>query len=137
PTLSGEWAGVLLRDRADIQDVHDEQVARLGALDGEGAAELVNGQQRGVQDVIGGIVVDDGSVEPFPTVDPEAVSRLDGGHRRNLRVPAVVAQLLLILELLGRIELENDLGHRSPQRRWRNRGADKRIRGAEACGAEG
>src|SRR5262249_2832504 len=67
--------------------------------------------------------------EPFPTVNPEAVPRLDRGHRRNLRVPAVVAQLLLILELLRRIELENDLWHGSSNRRCRRVEANGSFQG--------
>src|SRR5215471_6173456 len=76
PALSGQRAGVLLRDGADIQDVHDEQVAGLRAPDGDGTAQLVNGQQRGVADILGRVVVADGPVEPFPAVNPEAVPRL-------------------------------------------------------------
>lgn len=51
PALSGEWAGILLRDGTDVQDVDHQQVAGLGALDGERTAEFVDGQQRGVKDV--------------------------------------------------------------------------------------
>jgi hypothetical protein len=71
----------------------------------------VHALQRGVQDVVGGIVVDDGTVEPFTAVHPERVPGLDMHLGGNLRVPPVVADDLLVGELLRRIEREDDLGH--------------------------
>ena len=40
PALAGRFAD-LLRDRAEVEDVHDEQVAGLGALDTDRATEHV------------------------------------------------------------------------------------------------
>ncbi len=111
PALAGQRPGILLRDGSDVEDVHDEQVARLGALDGDRAGEHVHRRQRCVEDVVGRIVVDDGTVEPFATVHPERVALLDRHRGRDVRVPPVVAQLLLIGELLGRVEREYDVRH--------------------------
>src|SRR6185295_19294634 len=61
----------------------------------------------------GGVVVDDRPVEPFPAVHPKAVPGLDRGRRWNLRVPTVVAHLLLVLELARRVEREDHFGHGS------------------------
>ena len=98
-------------------------------LDRERAAELVHGRQRGVEDVLGGVVVVDRAVEPFPAVDPEAVAGFDRGDRGDLGVPAVVADVCLVGEFLCRVEGENQLGHG-----WTPFGAARRSRPRQAAG---
>jgi hypothetical protein len=71
PTLPRQRARVLLGNRADVEDVDDEQVPRFSTLDREGSAEHVDGGQGRVPDVVGGVVVVDGAVEPLPTVHPD------------------------------------------------------------------
>jgi len=61
----------------------------------------VHGGQRRVPDVLGGVVVVDRAVEPFPAVDAEGVARLDVDMRRDVGVPPVVPDDLLLGELLG------------------------------------
>jgi len=52
-TLAGERPRVFLRNGANIEDVHDQEVARFGAFDGKWARERVDVVERGVEDVLG------------------------------------------------------------------------------------
>ena len=111
PALAGQWPRVLLRDRADIEDVDDEQVAGLGALYGDRPAEHVHGRKWCVQNVIGGVVVVDGAVEPFAAMNAERVTGFDLYLGRDIRMPAIVANYLLLGELLRGIEWKHYLRH--------------------------
>lgn len=99
-------------------------------LDRERAAERVHRRQRGVTDVLGGVVVVDRTVEPLPAVDPEAVAGFDPCHRRDRGVPTVVTDLDLVGELPLRVERENQLWHG-----WIPFGAARRSRPRQATGS--
>ena len=111
PALTGQRPRVLLRDGSYVKDIDDEQVARLGALDGDRPAEHVHRRKRRVQDVLGGIVVVDGSVEPFAAVDAECVTGFDVDLSRNGPVPPIVADYLLLGEPLRGIQWKHYLRH--------------------------
>jgi hypothetical protein len=111
PALAGERSRILLWDRADIEDVDDEQVAGLGALHGDRPAEHVHRRQRRVENIVGGVVVVDRAVEPFAAVNAERVTRFDLNLGRDIRVPAIVANYLLVGELLRGIEGKHYLRH--------------------------
>ena len=91
PALAGQRPRVLLRDRADIEDVDDEQVARFRARDGDRPAEHVHARKRRVENILGGVVVVDGTVEPLATVHAEDIARFDLDLGRDVRMPPVVA----------------------------------------------
>src|SRR5690606_9409285 len=57
PALTGQRAGVFLREWADVEDVDDEEVAGLGTLYRERPAEGVHDRERRVPDVVRGVVV--------------------------------------------------------------------------------
>src|SRR5699024_2131381 len=114
PALAGQRPVVLLGDGADVEDVHDQQVPRLRPLDPERTRERVDGVQRGGGDVLGGVVVLDVAVEPFAAVDAEHVDGVDADDRRDVRMPAVVAEDLLLGEGFRGVEREHVLGHASP-----------------------
>ena len=111
PSLARERALVLLVDRVDLEDVDDQQVAGLGALDVERATQHVHPGQRSVADVVGGVVVLDRPVKPLTAVGTEDVARLDAHVRRDVRMPAIVADVLLVGELLRVIQRKQILGH--------------------------
>jgi len=111
PAHARERPLVLLVARVDLEDVDDEQVAGLGALDAERPAEDVHARERRVADIVGGVVVLDGAVEPLTTIRAEHVARLHADGRRNIRVPPVVTDVLLIGELLRVVEREQILRH--------------------------
>src|SRR5262245_2042826 len=111
PALAGQRSRVLLWDRADIKDVDDEQVAGLGALHGDRPAEYVYRWQRRIENIIGGVVVVDRAVEPFAAMNAERVTRFDLYLGRDIRMPAIVANYLLLGELLCGIEWKHYLRH--------------------------
>jgi hypothetical protein len=110
PALTGRVAD-LLGTRPEIEDVDDEQVTRLGALDRDRPREHVRAVEIHVADVVGGVVVVNLRVRPLAALDPELAP---GPHRRggrDVRVPAVVAGHRLLGHRLGLVDRENDLGH--------------------------
>lgn len=113
PAHSGERTLVLLIARVDLKDVDDQQVARLGPLDVEGPREDVHAGKRGIPNVIGGVIVVDGAVEPLADIRAEYCAGLDRYGRRDVRVPPVVPDDLLVGELLGVIHQEEILRHRN------------------------
>jgi hypothetical protein len=58
----------------------------------------VHARQRGVAYIVGRVVVSDRTVEPLAAVGPEDIARLHRDVGGNVRVPSVVANVLLILE---------------------------------------
>ena len=83
----------------------------LAPCDGDRPAEHVHGRKRRVQNVIGGVVVVDGAVEPFATVNAERITGFDLDLGRDIRMPAIVANYLLLGELLRGIEWKHYLRH--------------------------
>ena len=106
PAHAGEWTFVLLITRVDLKDVDDEQVAGLGPLDVEGPGQDVHAGKRGMTNISSRVIVVDGTVEPLTDIRTEDFARLDGYLRRNVRVPSVMSDDLLVGELLGVIERE-------------------------------
>jgi hypothetical protein len=62
-----------------------------GSAPSTATGQLVHDREIDVAHVVGGIVVGDLPVEPFPALDPEFRSRLDRGDRRDIRMPAIVS----------------------------------------------
>jgi hypothetical protein len=86
--------------RAEVEDVDDQQVAGLGALDAIGPLSMCATGQVDVADVVGGVVVADLAVGPLPALDPELVAGRTVVRRRDVRVPAVVAGHRLVAHRL-------------------------------------
>lgn len=99
----------------DIKDVHHQDVAGLGAVDPDRAAENVNDLEIHILDVLGVVVVLDLAVGPVLAFDPEHVTRIHGGHGRDFRMPAVVPGHVLLIHRLGEIDGEECFGHRETE----------------------
>lgn len=122
--VAGEDAGVApalaralavrLRHGAQVEDVHDEQVAGFGAFHGDGAAEHVRVGEVDVADVVGGVVVPDLVVGPVPALDTELRAGPHGDGGRDVGVPAVVAGHFLVTHGHGLVDTEDDFGHGLP-----------------------
>ena len=96
---------------ADIEDVDDENVARLGAAHLDRAAEDVDDRQVDVADVVGTVVVLDLAVGPVLAFHPKRLARIDGDGGGDVRVPAVVADDFLFGHRLLQVDREERLGH--------------------------
>jgi hypothetical protein len=115
PPLARRVAELLRRlAGAEVEDVHDEQVARLGALHLDRAAEHVADRQVDITDVVRGVVVAELGVRPLAAFDAELAARRHRCRRWNVRVPAVVAGYGLVGHRLGLVDAEDDLGHGRP-----------------------
>ena len=110
PALAGGRAR-LLGDRAEVEDVDHQQVAGLGALDLDGAAEHVGVGQVDVADVVGGVVVAELGVGPLAALDPELAAGLHEGGTGVVGVPAVVAGDGLVAHGLGLVDAEHHVWH--------------------------
>ena len=79
--------------------------------DGDRPAEHVHARKRRVKNVLGGVVVVDGTVEPLATVHAEDIARFDLDLGRDVPMPPVVANDLLLGELLRGIEGKHYFRH--------------------------
>src|SRR3954466_5765888 len=116
--LLGEDPGVsprLFVEGTHVDDVDDQKVAWLGALDGERPAQDVTGVQVHVPDVFGVVAVADLVVGPVLALDPVRGAWADRVGRRDVGVPAVVTGhgLLGHRHCQVAIDLKDDLGHES------------------------
>lgn len=100
-----------LLERTDVEQVDDEEVAGLGALDADRSGEEVHDRQVDVAHVVGRIVVLDEAAGPVIGLDDEIVAGIDPGHDRDIGVPAVVHHVIFIGRL-GEIDLDQCLWHR-------------------------
>jgi hypothetical protein len=96
---------------ADVVDIDLQKIARLGALDRKGTAQVVHFGEIHVPDVVGGVVVLDLPAGPVVGLDPELVARLETLHHGNIRMPAVVGLGFLILGPLVHLGPEYCLCH--------------------------
>ena len=103
-------APLALFEGADVEDVDFQQVARLRALDPDRSRQEVNLAEINIAHVVGAVVVLDLAAGPVIALNDEIVARLDGGHQRNIRVPAVVDFVVLIGRLV-QIDLDNGFSH--------------------------
>ena len=66
-----------MRQRADVKEIDNQQIARLGTLDPDRTGEEVDDRKVDVAHVIGGVVVLDEATGPIVGLDDEIVARLD------------------------------------------------------------
>ncbi len=96
--------------RADVQQVHHQQVAGLGALDAHGAGQEVDGGQVHVAHVFGAVVVLDGAAGPVIGLQLELRARLHPDRHGDVGMPAVV-HLRVVVGGLVEIDLDQGFGH--------------------------
>ena len=104
--------------RTHIQDVDHQDVAGLGTIHPDRPAQHVNHLQVHIGDVLGVVVVLDLAIRPVFALDPEHISGVDGGHGRNVRVPAVMTWHFLLIHRLGQINLEKCFWHGQTSGHW-------------------
>src|SRR5579875_2720943 len=86
----------VMRKDADIENIDDEQVARLGSLDTDRTAQKVHDREIDIADILGRIVVLDETAGPIITLNNKIRSRFDSCHHRNIRMPAVMNHIILV-----------------------------------------
>ena len=101
-----------LRQRADVEQIDDQQIAGLGALDADRARQEVHDRQIDVAHVVGRLVVLDEAAGPVVGLDDEIVAGLDPGHHRDVGMPAVVDHVVLVGRL-RQIDLDQRLRPRA------------------------
>ena len=97
--------------RTDVEQIHHQQIAGLGALDADRPRQKVHDRQIDVAHVVGGIVVLDEAAGPVIGLDDEIVAGIDPGHDRDIRMPAVVDHVVVI-DRCGEVDLDQRLWHR-------------------------
>ena len=78
----GEQAGEAplgLLEHADVEDVHDQQVTRLRAVNADGAGQIVDLGEIDHVDVVGGVVVLDLAAGPVDALDAEFIAGIHHG----------------------------------------------------------
>ena len=85
PALAGRVADLLRQHGPEVEDVDDEQVTRLGALDAIGPREHVRAGEVHVADVVRGVVVADLAVGPLAALDPDLLPGPDRRRRAGCR----------------------------------------------------
>jgi|GEM_PF-7062047 len=106
-----------LLQRTDVEQVDDEQIAGLGALDADRAGQEVHDREIDVAHVIGRVVVLDEAASPVDGLDNEIVTRTDPLDDRNLGMPTVV-DLVVFIGRLAEIDLDQCIRHRDAPLRY-------------------
>ena len=92
-----------LRENADVENIDDQKVARLGAMHTDRSGEKVNDAEIDIADIVGGIVVLDEAAGPVIGLHHEIFAGLHPLDDRDIRMPAVVNELVLVGDSLRSI----------------------------------
>ena len=85
-----------LRQRADIEQIDDQQIAGLGAFHPDRAGQEVHDREIDIAHVVRGFVVLDEAAGPVVGLDHEFVPRLDPGNDGNVGMPSIVDHVVLV-----------------------------------------
>ena len=88
-----------LRQRADIEQIDDQQIAGLGAFHPDRAGQEVHDREIDIAHVVRGFVVLDEAAGPVVGLDHEFVPRLDPGNDGNVGMPSIVDHVVLVRRL--------------------------------------
>ncbi len=100
----------IVRECADIEEIHDQKIARFRTLDTNRAAEEMHDAQVDVAHVGSRVVVLDEAAGPVIAFDDEVLTRLDRGHHWNVRMPAVVDHVVFVSRL-RQVNLDEGFRH--------------------------
>src|SRR5690242_13144961 len=84
------------RQRADVQQIDNQKIARLSTFDPDGAGEEVHDRKIDIADVVGGIVVFNEASGPVIGFDNKVVTWFDPRDHRDVGMPAIVNSGILI-----------------------------------------
>ncbi len=95
---------------ANVEQVHHQQVAGLGAVHTHRAGQVMHGGQVHIAHVAGVVVVLDRAGGPVVGFEDEVIARLDPAGHRDVRVPTVV-DLLVFGDGLVEVDFDQRFGH--------------------------
>ncbi len=104
---AGHLDGEAERLRLDIDDADFEQIARLGAVDVHRTGERVRNVEVHRGDVGGGRAGGDLAIERVQRLENDPLARLGTNDRRDIGMPAVVADRRLLRQRLGAIDADS------------------------------
>ena len=95
---------------ADVEQLDDQQIARLGPLHAHRTGQVVHGGEIDVAHVRGIVIVLDRAAGPVVGLEDEVIARIDPAGHRDVRVPAVV-DLLVLGGGLVEVDPDQGIGH--------------------------
>ncbi len=95
---------------ADVEQVHHQQVARLGAVHTHRAGEVMHGGQVHITHIAGVVVVLDRTGGPVVGLQDEVIAGLDPTGHRDIRVPAVM-DIFVFGDRLVEVDFDQRFGH--------------------------
>src|SRR5690606_7238651 len=87
-----EYTGVaptLIIKDANVQNIDDDDITWLSALDAYGTRKMVTWSEIDIANVVGAIVIADLAARPVEALNPERISWRDFCNHRNIRMPSV------------------------------------------------
>ncbi|MNT12322.1 hypothetical protein D3C72_1472450 [compost metagenome] len=119
--IGQEAAAVLLREeaveaplavrlRANVEQIHHEEVARLCAFHAHRAGQEVDDGEVDVTHIVGRVVVLDETAGPVVGLQDEVLAGLDPAGHRDIRMPAVV-DVGVLVRRFGQIDLDQGIRH--------------------------
>ena len=107
-----------LRQGTDVENIDNEEIAGLGAVDADRAGQKVHDREIDVAHIVGEFVVLDETSGPIVGLHHEVFARLDPLDDRNVRMPPIVDHFIFIGRF-RKINLHDRLGHFcSSSQRW-------------------
>src|ERR1700710_1289540 len=92
-----EYAGKpYRRNRFDIEQIDNQQIARLRPFDMERTGQRVRTGKVNVAHVVGAVIVLDLRIEKIERLDDDFFTGFNRRQKRNIRVPAVMAEFGLL-----------------------------------------
>jgi len=84
--------------------VHFKEVTRFGSYDGDGSSQRMSDVEVQLRDIRGPRRGGDLPIDRVPRFEDDPLAGMDSGDRRDVRMPAVVADLGLVGESLRAID---------------------------------
>ena len=106
-------APCIVRECADIQKIHDKQIARFGTLHTHRTAQEMHDAQVDIANIGGRIVILDEAAGPVIAFDDKVLTRLDRGDHWNVRMPAIVNHVVVVGGL-RQVDLDEGIRHSVP-----------------------
>ena len=95
---------------ADVENIDNEEIARLGAVHADRPGQKVHNAQINVAHIVGQLIVLDETSGPIVGLHHEVFARLDPLDNGNVRVPPIVDHFVFVGRF-RKVNLHDRLGH--------------------------